>query len=113
MIKFFTFACLLFAVTACNENTPTNSIELNEVTPEISNTEAENGKWQKATVKYFELEGGFWGIETDTGAKLLPMNLAKEYQQDNLEVMIQGEKQEGMMSIHQWGSPFNITAIKR
>ena len=107
--------CILFGGIACNESTPVQSDTTapKEVTLPEKNITAENSEWQKATIKYFAFEGGFWGIETDTGEKLLPMNLTKEYQQDNLEVFIQGKSPEGMMSIHQWGSPFEIADIKR
>lgn len=66
----------------------------------------------KGTVQYFALEGGFFGIITHKGEKLLPMNLAKEYHQDGAIIEFSGNYKEGMMTIQQWGKPFTITEIK-
>lgn len=114
MIKIFTLLCILVGVIACNESAPVSSktTTLINVTPPQLESANNKSEWKKATIKYFSFEGGFWGIETDKGEKLLPVNLDKAYQQDNLEVMLQGKVLEGTMSIHQWGSPFEISDIK-
>jgi hypothetical protein len=35
--------------------------------------------WQKVTVKYLDFEGGFYGLVSQSGTRLLPMGLPKEY----------------------------------
>ena len=65
----------------------------------------------KGTVQHIGLEGGFFGIVTDKGAKILPMNLDKLYQQDGTIVEFSGEY-KNVMTIQQWGKPFTITDIK-
>lgn len=67
--------------------------------------------WQTATVKYMQLEGGFWGLVTDKGQQLLPMNLAKEFRQINAVVKFRGHIKNDVMTIQQWGTPFEITEM--
>lgn len=74
--------------------------------------EVQEIKWQQGTVKYFSFEGGFYGIVTSDNGKLLPLNLAQAYQEDNLSISFQGNVLEGVMTIHQWGTPFEISRIK-
>ena len=68
--------------------------------------------WSKAKIKYFDLEGGFYGIITETGQKLLPANLSKEMRQDGAIVEVSGYFEQGMITFQQWGKPFKITSIK-
>ncbi len=65
----------------------------------------------KGTIHFLNLEGGFYGIVTENGVKLLPMNLAKEYQKPGAVVKVKGETLD-VMTIQQWGTPFKITAIE-
>ena len=78
----------------------------------ITDVKAETAKWQQAKIKYMNIEGGFYGLITHSGDKLLPLNLDKAFKQDGAVVSIQGEKVENMMTIQQWGKPFKITHIK-
>ncbi|TQV75096.1 hypothetical protein FLL45_09140 [Aliikangiella marina] len=66
----------------------------------------------KGTIQYVDLEGGFFGITTDKGTKLLPMGLPKEYLQHGAIIEFSGEKDEDVMTIQQWGTPFKIKDIK-
>jgi hypothetical protein len=67
--------------------------------------------WQRGRVQFLNLEGGFYGIITDSGKKILPMNLAKEFAQNGAIVRIKG-KVKNIMTIQQWGTPFTITEIE-
>jgi hypothetical protein len=67
--------------------------------------------WQRGRVQFLNLEGGFYGIITDSGKKLLPMNMAKEFAQNGAIVRIKG-KIKDVMTIQQWGTPFTITDIE-
>jgi hypothetical protein len=67
--------------------------------------------WQRGRVQFLNLEGGFYGIITDSGNKILPMNLAKEFAQNGAVVRIKG-KVKNVMTIQQWGTPFTITEIE-
>ncbi|NQZ27193.1 MAG: hypothetical protein HRT55_12880 [Colwellia sp.] len=68
--------------------------------------------WQQVTVKYLNFEGGFYGLVSSTGEKLLPMNLAKEYQLEGTKLKVKGQLIKDMMTIQQWGEPFKITDVE-
>jgi hypothetical protein len=67
--------------------------------------------WLRGRVQFLNLEGGFYGIITDSGKKILPMNMAKEFAQHGAIVRIKG-KVKNVMTIQQWGTPFTITEIE-
>lgn len=67
--------------------------------------------WQRGRVQFLNLEGGFYGIIMDSGKKILPMNMAKEFAQNGAIVRIKGEV-KNVMTIQQWGTPFTITDIE-
>jgi hypothetical protein len=71
----------------------------------------DSGEWQRGRVQFLNLEGGFYGIITDSGKKILPMNMAKEFAQNGAIVRIKG-KVKNVMTIQQWGTPYTITEIE-
>lgn len=75
-------------------------------------TDEKEQTWQQVTVKYYDFEGGFHGLTTKTGDKLLPMNLAKKYQVPGTVLKVKGQIIKDMMTIQQWGQPFKITATE-
>lgn len=66
----------------------------------------------RGTVKYFNLEGGFFGIITDKGQKFLPQGLSREMLTDGAKIEFSGQMIKGMMTIQQWGTPFKVTDAK-
>ena len=88
---------------------PSTKSQVSKVIPHKVDTKM---KWQQATVKYFNLEGGFYGLITVDGQKYLPMNLDKQLRQDGAIVKIKGELIHDMMTIQQWGTPFKILDFK-
>ncbi|MDT0604919.1 hypothetical protein [Thalassotalea castellviae] len=119
-------ALLAFTLMGCNqaaekqstekslENTTTVVTDKNAVTHDkkVSGVKDDAMKWQQAKIKYLNFEGGFYGLITHSGDKLLPLNLDNAFKQDGAVVSIQGEKVENMMTIQQWGKPYKITNIK-
>lgn len=77
-----------------------------------NSAEQVQSKWRLVTVKKFSFEGGFFGLESSAGEKLLPMNLPTEYLVDGTQLKVQGDFIEGMMTIHQWGKPFKISNVE-
>jgi len=65
-----------------------------------------------ATVKYMNLEGGFFGLIDKDGKHWLPMNLKKEFQQHGAIIKVTGSALDDIMTIQQWGTPFSITHIE-
>jgi len=66
----------------------------------------------KGTIHYLNLEGGFYGIVTDKGEKLLPIGLEKKYFVDGTVISFSGNYKEGMMTIQQWGKPFRVEKVQ-
>jgi hypothetical protein len=67
--------------------------------------------WQQGTIQHFTFEAGFYGIVTDEGKKLLPMNLPENYQKPGMMIKVKGKLITDMMTINQWGTPFQIIEI--
>jgi len=65
-----------------------------------------------ATVKYMNIEGGFYGLLTKEGQRWLPMNLKNEFKKNGAVVKVVGHELKDIMTIQQWGKPFSITDIK-
>lgn len=63
------------------------------------------------TVNYIDLEGGFYGIVADDGARYLPQNLPAEFAQDGLGVTFTAKVLEDVATIQQWGTPIEIIEI--
>ena len=65
------------------------------------------------TVNFFQLEGGFWAIRGDDNRVYDPINLAEEFQQENLAVRFSGKVRRDMMSVHMVGDIIQLTSIQR
>ena len=68
-------------------------------------------EWQQGKLVFIKLEGGFYGIVTPTGEKLLPLNLAKSYQQAGATVRFKAKKSD-LSTIQQWGTPITLVTIE-
>jgi inhibitor of cysteine peptidase len=68
---------------------------------------------ETGTVKYIDLEGGFYGIVGDDGQQYDPMNLDQTYQQDGLRIRFQAKIRPDIASIHMWGIIIEITKIEK
>jgi len=65
------------------------------------------------TVRHIEVEGGFYGIVTDDGTNLDPVNLPEEFQEDGLRLEARVVPLRDRVSIHMWGTPVRIIEFKR
>lgn len=106
-----------FAISGCSQsdsNPQTIQVPLSEkVKPENEKSMNSTSRYPyKGTVHYMNLEGGFYGIITDKGEKLLPMGLEKQYFVEGTIIIFSGNHEEGMMTIQQWGTPFRIDEVQ-
>lgn len=62
------------------------------------------------TITYIDLEGGFFGIVTDTGEQYLPLYLAEELKVNGTEVTFTGVTEDAI-TMQMWGTPIRITEI--
>jgi len=68
--------------------------------------------WQQVKVIYLSFEGGFYGLVTENGTKLLPMNLSKQYKVAGTVLNVTGHEIKDLMSSRQWGTAYKIEDIK-
>ena len=65
----------------------------------------------QGTVHYIALEGGFYGIITNKGEKLLPLNLDKKYMKHGTIISFSGSYEKDVMTIQQWGKPYRLKNV--
>ena len=65
------------------------------------------------TVRYIELEGGFYGIVADDSTRYLPDSLDAQFREDGLRVRFRAERQDDVLTAQMWGQPVHITDIAR
>ncbi len=64
-----------------------------------------------ATVRYQDLEGGFWGLIADDGQKYDPLALDEALQVDGLRVRFSARPDPDRMSTHMWGQIVEVVEI--
>lgn len=65
------------------------------------------------TIRHIDLEGGFYGIQTDDGARLDPVDLPAEFRQDGLRVRARVEELKDRVSFRMWGTLVRVLSIER
>lgn len=107
MIIPIVLASLLFACSDVKNNS------LSDVkTGNLLKNQTQDSAWQQVTVAYYSFEGGFYGLTTTDGIKLLPVNLANEYQVAGSIIKVKGQLIKDAMTIQQWGTPFEIEDVE-
>jgi hypothetical protein len=59
------------------------------------------------TIRHLTIEGGAWGIETEDGEQLLPVNLDSGHRIDGLKVQFRFEP-VSMLGVGQWGRAVRV-----
>jgi hypothetical protein len=104
---------LSLSLVGCSQAKHDQVAEQKSATEEATKVAAQHKEvWQQVTVKYFDFEGGFFGLLGQDGKNLLPMNLSKEYQVDGTVLKVQGHIIKDMMTIQQWGTAFEVTDVE-
>jgi len=65
------------------------------------------------TVKYIPIEGGFYGIISDSGERYLPLNLPDEFKKDNIKVKFKAIVKKKVITFQMWGKPVEILEINK
>jgi len=65
------------------------------------------------TVKYLDLELGFYGIFSDDGEHYDPVNLDEEFKVDGLRVRFTAKILESQFSFHMWGKLVSIIYVQK
>ena len=122
MQKIFFPILLAFTVFGCEaESTvPAAKLEVDsksETKPELKpkiKQEVPKVITLRGTVRYKNLEGGFWGFEGNDGNKYMPSGLNKTLLVDGMIIEVTGiiEEDESIMTIQQFGKIFRVTGSK-
>lgn len=54
---------------------------------------------------------GSWGIESDDGSRLEPVNLADQFKEEGLRITFKIEPTSQVASISMWGEPVKIVDV--
>lgn len=68
---------------------------------------------ETGTVRFIDVEGGFFGIMGDDGKHYDPINLDEEFQINLLRVRFQANICENQDSFHMWGILVEIVEIEK
>lgn len=65
------------------------------------------------TVRYVDLEGGFYGLVADDSTRYLPDSLDAAFRQDGLRVRFRAELREDVVTMQMWGRPIHVLDLAR
>jgi len=91
------------AKKAISEKMPTTGAQMKVEQAKFSRT---------GTIQFIAIEGGFYGIITEKGEKLLPMNLDPQYLINGTIISFEGTYIKDLVTIQQWGRPFRISKVQ-
>lgn len=104
-MRYLATVLLAFLLVGC-----TTSDTTEEADPQ---RESASSDMTEGTVQYVDLEGGFYGILGEDGAKYNPMNLSEAYKEDGLRVRFRFRSREDVMTTQMWGQNVEIIEIER
>ena len=82
------------------------------MTEASANADVENRIAAIGTVRFIEINGGFWGIVGDDGNNYDPMDLDPQLQEDGLRVRFEAVPETDMMSSRMWGAMIRLIHIE-
>lgn len=115
MFTFLRFLMLLFfliCTSSCSEKSAIEDEKAIVMSEQTTSKTSIKQSWQQVSVKFLNFEGGFYGLVTEKGVKLLPMNLPIKYKIDGTILRVKGQRIKGMVTIQQWGEPFELSEIE-
>jgi len=65
------------------------------------------------TIRYIDLEGGFYGIVADDSTRYLPDSLDVRFREDGLRVRFRAERRDDVLTAQMWGQPVRLIDIAR
>ncbi|TRX53090.1 hypothetical protein [Thalassomonas sp. M1454] len=119
IIKFAVCCAMAVPLFACankesnvNGKTATNDQVMNTVDTENMNQDQSINQWYTGTLKFYNLEGGFFGLTTEDGQQFLPLNLPNEYKKNGAVIKVFGHIDNDVMTIQMWGRPFKVISAE-
>ncbi len=103
---------IILAAPAC-KTAATPEAGASEQTTSEQNTSVQTTMPFKGTVVYMDLEGGFYGIESEDGERYFPINLAVTFREDGLRVAFDMRIRTDVMTTVMWGTTVEIIEMAR
>lgn len=66
----------------------------------------------RGTLRFFDLEGGFWGIVSDAGERLRVVGPVAPAWRDGVRVVARVRRLPPGPSLHQWGEPIEVEELR-
>ena len=113
--KLATLILSVLMVSACaaqSDQIAKTKSETSTMTEPTQPAISENTISATGTIRYQDIEGGFWGIIGDDGIKYDPMELDSQFQKEGLRVSFKASPETDMMSTHMWGTIINLSHIE-
>jgi len=102
----------LICTSSCSEKSVLEDEKAMAMSEQIASKTSIKQSWQQVSVKFLNFEGGFYGLVTEKGVKLLPMNLPIKYKVDGTILRVKGQHIKNMVTIQQWGEAFELSDIE-
>jgi hypothetical protein len=108
-------ACLLvlasLGLLGCAAGEPPQSAT--NASPDTTTAPVTDGVLQgTGTIRYVDLEGGFYGLVAEDGTKYDPSPLPDSLRADDLRVRFRVQKKD-VMTTRMWGTPVEVLEIER
>ena len=112
-IRLLLVLALVLVVAGCSSNPPPDDVV--RATPAEENEAPLPSDQARGvgTITYFDLEGGFYGLVADDGARYNVMDLDETFEEDGLRVRFHVRLPSGVMTIRQWGKPAEVITMSR
>ena len=111
MLLVFLVACESPETTDTTKSVPEEAKETKVDEPKIVEPLVETSEMMTATVRYIDLEGGFYGLETKDGKKYLPKNLDNNLRADGTVIQFRVTPVTGVMTTQQWGQLVTLSEV--
>lgn len=104
-----------FIISACvaqTEQITTSKLDSPVMNEPNTTAPSENQISTTGTVRFQEIEGGFWGIVADDGRKFDALNLEPSFQKEGLRVRFEAKPETDRMSTRMWGTMVTLQKIE-
>jgi hypothetical protein len=106
---------IIFIPAGCasaNGSTAPATAENPEMTESTATASAATHISGSGTVRFIEINGGFWGIIGDDGKNYDPLALDPAFQKEGLRVRFEAVPETDMMSTRMWGTLITLVSIE-
>ncbi|MBN2684203.1 MAG: hypothetical protein JXR40_02890 [Pontiellaceae bacterium] len=108
---------IITVICSCNHSTTPANSEVSPAEEQQASSPAEKPVVDPdileitGTIAHVGLEGGFYAIHADDGAKYDPLNLPDAFKKPGLKIKAKARLEKDVMSFHMYGEIINIEEI--